>query len=328
MKSSMSKSLLFVLLASVLFGAAGVRAQTEFPTKPVSLIVPFPPGGAVDLAARSFGQALAAELKQPVLINTRPGAGGGIGMTAAANAEPDGHTLLATHPALHALPEADRMFGRLSKYDRTKFKPLALLVADPLVLVVKADAPWKTYAEFVADARRNPGKISYSSSGPYSAVHLPVEMLAHAADMKLQHVSYAGGGPALNAVLGGHVTATTPAPAVAAPHIRTGALRALVITGAKRHPLLPDVPTAMELGYKDVEFYLWVGIFAPVDTPEPVAEILRKNIGRAAQRAEFTRQMSTVGTPIDYRDGQAFVEFLNRDARNISEAIKRIGKVE
>ena len=328
MKSSTPVRLLMLLVSSMLLGTTGVQAQTEFPNKPVNLIVPFPPGGAVDLAARSFAQALNAQWKQPVIISTRPGAGGAVGMAAAANAEPDGYTLLATHPALHALPEADRMFGRTPKYDSSKFKPLALLVADSLVLVVKADAPWKTYAEFVADARQNPGKISYASSGPYSAVHLPVEMLAYAADMKLQHVSFSGGGPALNAVLGGHVLATTPSPAVAAPHVKSGALRALVITGAKRHPLLPDVPTAIELGYKDVEFYLWVGIFAPLNTPDSVAEILRKNIARAAESPEFKRQMATVGTPIDYRDGKAFEEFLNRDARNISEAIKRIGKVE
>ena len=326
-KRSIAGAALALFVASG-FCAGAAQAQSDFPTKPVNLIVPFPPGGAVDQAGRSIAQSLSKVWKQPVIIVTRPGAGGAIGMAAVATAPPDGYNLLAIHPAILAVPEADRMFGRTPASDRASFAPLALLVADPLVLVVRADAPWKTYEEFVADARKNPDTITYSSSGAYSAVHLPYEMLAHAAGVKLRHVAYSGGGPALTAVLGGHVATTAGAPAVLAPQIKSGVLRALVNTGAKRHPLLPDVPTAIELGYKDVEFYLWVGLFAPVKTPDALVQSIRRDIGRAIQEPEFAQNMAKLGAPIDYRDGPAFVEFLNKDAERINAAIKRIGKVD
>lgn len=318
----------FSLIFALGLFAGAAWAQGDFPTKTVNLIVPFPPGGAVDLAGRSIAQSLSKIWKQPVVVNTRPGAGGGVGMVAAANSVPDGYTLLATHPALFAIPQADRMFGRAPTFDHSSFVPLALLMADPLVLVVKADAPWKSYEGLVADARKTPDKFAYSSSGAYSAVHLPVEMLAHAAGIKLRHVPYSGGGPALVALLGGHVAMTTPVPAVAVPQIKGGLLRALVITGAQRHPLLPDVPTAIELGYKDVEFYLWVGLFAPAKTPDALVQNIRRDIGRAIQEPDFTQNMLKLGALIDYRDGQAFVEFLNKDVERITAAIQRIGKVD
>lgn len=179
---------------------AAVGAQTAFPSKPVNIVVPFPPGGAAD---------------QP-----------------------------------------SRLFGRTPSFERSQFTPLGLLVADPLVLVVKADAPWKTYNDFVADARANPEKITYGSSGAYSASHLPIEMLAHAGQMKLRHISYSGGGPAILAVLGGHIGVTASSPSAVMTHIRAGTLRPLVTTGAKRIAALPDVPTALELGFKDAEFYV------------------------------------------------------------------------
>jgi tripartite-type tricarboxylate transporter receptor subunit TctC len=197
-----------------------------------------------------------------------------------------------------------------------------------LVLVVKADSPWKTYEEFIADAKKRPDMIAYSSSGAYSAVHLPIEMLTHAAGIKLRHIPYSGGGPALTAVLGGVVAATAGAPAVLAPQIKAGELRALVTTGIKRHALLPDTPTAIELGFKDVEFYLWVGLFASAKTDEALTRLIRRDIGRAVQEPEFVQLMNKLGAPIDYRDGPAFTAFLDKDEERIKAAIKRIGKVD
>ena len=323
-------------LTSVLIGlgllvglAAPSQAQTTpYPNKPVSMIVPFPPGGVVDQTARGIAQSLSKVWQQPVVINTRAGAGGAIGMAAAATAPPDGYTLLLTHPSIISVPEAERIFGRTPAVDRTNFAPLALLVADPLVLVVKASSPWKTYEEFVADARKNPDVIAYSSSGAYSAVHLPIEMLTHAANIKLRHIPYSGGGPALTAVLGDVVAATAGAPAVLAPRIKSGELRALVTTGTKRHDLLPDTPTAIELGYKDVEFYLWVGLFAQNKMDDTTLQNVRRGIGRAVQESEYVQFMSKLGTPLDYRDGATFNAFLNKDAERISAAIRRIGKVD
>lgn len=318
-----------VLTAALAAAAGGLHAQPAgFPSHPVNLIIPFPPGGVVDQTGRPMAQALTKVWQQPVVVMNKGGAGGGIGMGAAAAAPPDGYTLLAAHPALLALPEADRLFGRKTSYDRSSFTPLALLVADPLVIVVKGDSPWKTYEEFIADARARPDTIAYSSSGSYSALHLPIEILAHAAGVKLRHIPYSGGGPAIMAVLGGQVAATAAAPSVVAPHIKSGEMRALVTTGTKRHPLLPDVRTAQEIGYKGVESYLWVGLFAPAKTDPAVTQSIRQAIGRAVQEKEFTQALSSAGAQIDYRDGPEFSRFLDRDGALIQAAIQRIGKVD
>jgi len=309
--------------------AAGTGAQNTFPSKPVNMIVPFPPGGAADQPTRLLALALANVWKQPAVVMTRAGAGGAIGMAAVATSPPDGYTLVATNPALLILPEADRMFGRPSTFDRSSFIPIALLVADPLVVAVKGDAPWKTYQDFVAEARANPDKLTYGSSGAYSASHLPIEMLANAAGMKLRHISYAGGGPAILAVLGGHVALTASSPAALAAHIKSGALKPLVTTGAKRVASLPEVPTALELGFKESEFYIWIGVFAPAKTPDAVVQTLRADIGRAiTQEGGFIQSMAKLGAPVDYRDGPAFNEFLNRDYERIRATVQRIGKVD
>lgn len=319
----------FALACCLLMVTALAGAQNTFPGKPVNVIVPFPPGGAADQPTRLLAQALANVWKQPAVVMTRAGAGGAVGMAAVATSPPDGYTLVATNPALLILPEADRMFGRTSTFDRSSFIPIALLVADPVVVAVKGDAPWKTYQDFVVEARANPDKFTYGSSGAYSASHLPIEMLANAAGMKLRHISYSGGGPAILAVLGGHVAMTASSPAALAAHIKSGALRPLVTTGAKRVAALPDVPTALELGFKDSEFYIWIGVFAPAKTPDAVVQTLRADIGRAiTQEGGFIQSMAKLGAPVDYRDGPAFNEFLNRDYERIRATVQRIGKVD
>jgi tripartite-type tricarboxylate transporter receptor subunit TctC len=318
---------LWMLFACLLL--AGTAHAQGFPTKPVTVIVPFPPGGAADAPTRLLGQAMGNVWKQPMVVVTRAGAGGAIGMAATASSSPDGYTIMASNPSLLILPEADKLFGRPSTFDRSSFVPLALLVADPVVLAVKADAPWKTYQEFVADARAKPDTIAYASSGSYGAAHLPIEMLANSAGIKLRHISYSGGGPSILAVLGGHVSATVTSPAALSAHIKSGALRALVTTGNKRIAALPDVPTALELGYKDAEFYIWIGLFAPAKTPEAIVQSMRADIGRAMPGENgFVQGMAKLGAPVDYRDGPAFNEFLNKDAERIKATVQRIGKVD
>ena len=316
------------VMAAVL-AAGGAHAQSSFPSKQVNLVVPFPPGGAADQPARLLAQALSHVWKQPTVVITRAGAGGGIGMAQVAAAPPDGHTIIATNPALLILPEADKLFGRTPAFDLTSFVPIALMVADPLVIVVKGDAPWKNYQELIADARTHPDKFTYGSSGAYSAAHLPIEMLGYAAGVKLRHISYSGGGPAILAALGGHVAITTSSPSAVAPHIKSGALRPLVTTGARRIAAFPEVPTALELGYKDTEFYIWIGLFAPAKTPADVIQTLRADIGRAVHHENgFIQSMNKIGAPVDYRDGPAFDEFLNLDAARIKATVQRIGKVD
>ena len=317
-----------LLIGSFLSSSATLAQVSAYPSKPVSLVVPFPPGGAVDQAGRSIAQALFEVWKQPVVILNKPGAGGAIGMAAVANAAPDGYTLLATHSAIISLPASEKLFGRTTAFDRSSFTPLALIVADPVVLIVPSDSPWKTAQDFVADAKKRPDAITYSSSGAYSALHLPMEMFANSAGIKLRHVPFSGGGPALTAVMGGVVDISTGVPAVVAPHIKAGKFRALMVTGTKRHPLLPDVPTAIELGYKDVEFYLWVGLFGPAKMDDDLVKKIRQGIAKAVVEPKFVDHMTQAGAPIDYRDAPAFNSFLNKDSERINDAIKHIGKVD
>ncbi len=321
-----------------LLGAAGAstlpvpagRAQTagDFPTRAVSMVVAFPPGGQADVVARPVAAALERHWRQPVPVVNRPGASGELGNASVARAAPDGHTLLMALSSLAVLPEAARLFGRAPAYELDQFAPIALFTADPTVLVVPASSPWRTLEDFVAAAKARPGSISYSSSGNYSALHVPMAMLTTAAGMDLLHVPFQGGAPALTALLGGQVQALSSGPGPAAPHIREGRLRALACWGARRLPEFPDVPTLVERGFPEAEYYIWTGVFAPAATPPPVREALRAAMAAAAADPELRRAVAASGNTLDHRDGEAFEAFFRGDSARLARAVQRIGKVE
>src|SRR6202158_3007627 len=252
-------------------------AQSPWPTRNITMIVPFPAGGQADLAARPVALALERILGKPVIVDNRAGgAGGSIGNAAAARAEPDGYTLLMTLSSLAVLPQADRLFDRPVAYEVSQFAPVARVLADPTLLAVPASAPWKTLQDFVDDAKKRPGQIPYGSSGPYGTLHVAMEMFAASAGIKLLHVPFRGAGPALTGVLSATVEALGSAPSVVKPQVDAGKLRVLANWGAKRIDSFPNVPTFKELGYADVEFYIWAGIFTPKGVPEPVITRLRE----------------------------------------------------
>ncbi len=310
------------------FAAGNALAADAYPTRPIQVIVPFPPGGVADLVGRPFTAALEKLLKQPVVIVNKTGAGGAVGMQALAASKPDGYTLMVALSSISVMPEVDTMFGRPPVYKLSDFAPIALLSSDPTVLVVSAKSPWKTVADFVADAKKRPNEIKYASSGVYGTMHVAMEMFAHAAGIKLRHIPTGGGGPALNALLGGHVDAISGGPNVSIPHIKAGTLRVLAGWGDKRISALPDVPTFKELGYKDVEFYIWSGFFAPAATPEPFIKVLREATAKAVQAPDFKAAMEKMATPIDYLDAPDFKKFWDRDADRLIKAVRNIGKVE
>jgi tripartite-type tricarboxylate transporter receptor subunit TctC len=281
-----------------------------------------------DLVARPFATALEKHVKQPVVVVNKTGAGGAVGMQAAAVAKPDGYTLMVALSSISVMPEVDALFGRPSTYKLKDFAPIALLTADPTIFVVKKEAPWKTVADFVADAKKRPNEIKYASSGVYGTMHVAMEMFAHAAGIKLRHIPTAGGGPALTALLGGHVDTISGGPNVSIPHIKAGTLRVLAGWGEKRLASLPDVPTLIELGYKDVEFYIWSGFFAPVATPPAAIKVLREGARVAAASPEFKAAMEKMDTPIQYMDAPDFQKFWDKDAERLIKAIRAIGKVQ
>jgi tripartite-type tricarboxylate transporter receptor subunit TctC len=318
-----------VLTILVLAAAtAGVAAQDAFPSRPITIVAPFPPGGVADLTARPVAAAMEKVLKSPVGVLNKTGAAGAVGMQYVATSKPDGYTLLLALSSISIIPEADKLFGRPPAFTVDQFEPIALISADPTVLVVRAESPWKTAKEFIDDARKRPGQITYSSSGIYGTLHMAMELLSHAAGIKMRHVPTAGAGPALTAILGGHVDALASGPAVVIPHIKAGKLRPLAGWGDKRVAALPDVPTFKELGYPDAEFYIWAGLFAPRGTPEPVVARLREATRAVANDADFKGAMDKMQTPIAFKQGAEFKSFFEADARRLAEGIRRVGRIE
>ena len=310
---------LFALLA------CGAQAQ-DYPTKPITMIVAFPPGGVAELVGRPLAASMEKTLGQPVIILNRPGAGGAIGTTVAAKAAPDGYTVLMTLSSISIFPVSDPLEGKPAPYQISDFMPIALVTADPTVLVVRADSPYKTIQDFVAAAKANPGKINYSSSGVYGTLHVAMEMFAGAAGIELFHIPYQGGGPAVTALLGGQVQALASGPAAAVGQIRGGKMRALAGWGEKRLALMPELPTFKELGYKDVEFYIWSGVVAPAAIPPNVQHKLRAAVRAAVADPQFTAAMAKVSTPINYLDAPEFKDFWVADAARLRVAVEKIGK--
>ncbi len=319
--------LLAALLTLTLALPLGASAQERFPNRPISLVAPFPPGGVADLTARPVAAAMEKVLKNPVVVVNKTGAGGAVGMSFVANSKPDGYTLLLALSSISIIPEADKLFDRKPAYTMDQLTPIALISADPTILVVHADRPWKSVKELVEDAKKRPGEISFSSSGVYGTLHMAMEMFQHAAGIKLKHVPYAGGGPALTAILGGHVDALASGPAVALPQIKAGKLRPLAGWGAKRVAALPDLPTFKELGY-EIEFYIWAGVFAPTGTPAPVLKVARDAVRQAVKDPDFKAAMAKIETPVAYLDAPEFQKFWDKDAKMLADAIKQAGKIE
>jgi tripartite-type tricarboxylate transporter receptor subunit TctC len=319
-----------VIAALVMLGwvPVAVAADEPFPNRPVTMVNPFPPGGQADLTGRPLVAAMERILKQPVLLVNKPGAAGAVGMQSVAVAKPDGYTILLTVPAVSTLPEVDKLFGRTATFTREQFAPIARINADPTILVVNADLPYKSVQDLLADARKRPNEIVYSTSGLYGASHVPTEMLLRAAGgLRMRHLPTTGGGPATTAVLGNHAAFWMSTTGPAAPHVRSGKFRALAVSGASRHPNFPDVPTLRELGY-DVEYYLWCGLFAPKATPAAALTVLRDAVRRAVQDPEFKAAMDKVQVPIAYQDADEFRAWWDADAARLAEVIKAIGKIE
>lgn len=317
---------LFAALVIVL-GIVNAHAQDDYPSRPVQIIVPFPPGGVADLNARAAAEVLGRILKQPFVLVSRPGAGGATGNAQVANAKPDGYTLLAGLASMVVIPPAERLGGKEPSYLLEQFAPVALISADPLMFIVRTESPLKTIHELIADARARPGKSSYASSGIYGNIHLAVEMLAHAATLEFLHVPYSGGGPANTAVLSGHVDFTLAGPSSAGSFIKGGKARALAVTGVNRLAVFPEVPTLKELGY-DVDFIIWCGLLAPSGTPAPIMQKLRDAMRQVSTDTSFKTMMDRISTPIDYRDAPEFQKLYDSDAKRLAETIKRIGRLE
>ena len=324
----MNRRQLFVLaLTGIAAAGPPAIAQSNYPDKPITMIVPFPPGGVADTVARPVAEALGRELKQTVVVENRAGAGGALGIGVASRAPADGYTVLLSLSSISILPEADRILDRKPAYQLSQFRPIARFTADPTVLVVRADAPWKNFADFVADVKRNPGKYNYGSSGNYGTMHVPMEMLKAEAGFRMTHIPYTGAGPAVVALLAGQVDAIASGPSTVVQQIQAGKLRALAHWGD--HPLsaLPDVPSLKQLGYP-VRFAQWSALFVPAGTPDDVITKLRAASAKAAADPTVRQVIAKAGSPIEYLDAPEFQTYWDADAADMTKAVRAVGKVE
>ncbi len=315
-----------LIAGALMLPALPAAAQEIFPTRPIQMIVPFPPGGVADITGRPVAHVMGRLLKQSVVVVNKGGAGGAVGAAQAAHAQPDGYTILMALSSISVLPVADRLQGRPPAYELDQLAPIALISADPTVLVVRADGPYRTLKDLVDAAKAKPATINYGSSGVYGTLHVAMEIFAEAAGIKLFHIPYQGGGPAVAALLGGQIDALASGPAAAIGQIKGGKMRALAVWGDKRLASMPDVLSMKELGY-DATFYIWSGLFAPAATPPAVMSVLRDAVRRTVEDAEFKDAMAKVETPIAYLDAPEFKVFLDRDAARLRLAVERIGKV-
>jgi tripartite-type tricarboxylate transporter receptor subunit TctC len=310
-----------VLLAPEAFG------QT-YPDRPIRLVSPNPAGGANDTIVRIIAAKMTGILGTSFIIDNRGGAGGAIGNVLVARAEPDGYTLLMTLSSLAVLPEADRLFDRPAQYEVSQFVPVARVLADPTLLAVNAATPWKSVQDLVEDAKKQSGLIPYGSSGSYGTLHVSMEMFTANAGIKLAHIPYRGAGPALTDLLSGQINALASAPGVLKPHVDSGAIRVLANFGAKRVASFPDLPTFQELGYEDVEFYIWAGLFAPTKTPEPIVKQLREGMRQTMSDPQVTKTFDAAGSPPAYLDAPEFARFVEVDSARLIRAVQKIGRVE
>jgi tripartite-type tricarboxylate transporter receptor subunit TctC len=322
----------FLVGASALPFTMPALARENFPSRAVSMVVAFPPGGQAIVVGRAVAATLERIWGVPVTITGV----GEFGNSFVARSAPDGHTLLMGLYSMAFLPEAARINGRTPAYTPDMLTPITLFSADPTVLVVPAVSPIRTIEEFIAEVRAKPGQIAYSSAGNYSASHLPMAMLSQAARLQLLHVPFQSGAAAMTAILRGQVQALawpgpfllSPGPGSVAPQVPDGRLRALATWERQRLKGFEDVPTFVEKGFADLEFYIWVGLFAPAGTPPAIIDRIRGASRQVAQDAEFQHFLAASGNTLDFRDGDAFRRFFDEDSARLLRVIRALGKIE
>ena len=298
-------------------------AQDRYPSRTVTIVVPYPPGGLADLTARPLAAALERELKQNFIVLNKPGAAAGIGIQSVTNGPADGYTMLVSLVNVSTLPAISAATGKPPMFARSQLTGIARLVADPCVIYVQNGAPWKTFADLIADAKKRPDAITYSSSGPYGPTHLPTEMLSQATGTKMRHVPTNGGAPAMNLLVGGHVDLFFTVPALAQQFVDAGKLRGLAGSGLTRIASSPNIPTLKELGV-DLEYAVWVGVFVNSKVPANIRKTLDGAIVKIAADPAFQAAIKKTGSTFAYQNATEFQAWWDKDSANIEAIIKKV----
>ena len=309
----------FTVLALVAYTPFAAWAQGAYPTKPVTLVVPTAAGGTTDLSARMLAQALTPVIGQSVVVDNKGGGNGNIAAGIVKRAEPDGYTLFMQYSGYHVISPH---LTKVSQWAQGDFQPVANVISAPQIIVVRDGLPVKTLAELITYAKANPGKLNYASSGNGSLQHVTGAMLEQQGGIKMVHVPYKGTGPALQDLLGGQVDLTFGTAPPFMPHIQSGKLRVLAVTGKERLPSLPDVPTTAEAGYPGVNATSWFGLFAPAATPKAVIDKLAADTRAVVQSAAFKQKAQEQGATADYLGPQQMADRVKADLASWADVVK------
>ena len=307
-------------IAAAALSAGPAAAQAPFPSKPITLVVPAAPGGTTDLAARMLAEPLGKALGQTVVVDNRSGASGSLAAVAVKRADADGHVLLMQYSGYHVItPHVSKQSMPWAQED---LRAVANVLSAPQVIVVREGLPIKTVAELIAYAKAHPGKLTYASSGNGSLQHVTGAMIEQQAGIEMTHVPYKGTGPALQDLLGAQVDITFGTPPPYMPHIATGKLRALAVTGKARLPSLPNVPTAAEAGLPKLDASSWFGVFAPARTPQAVIDKLSSEIAKVLATPQFQQKAAEQGASADYMNPQKFADFTRAELARWGQVVK------
>ncbi|MBO9642675.1 MAG: tripartite tricarboxylate transporter substrate binding protein [Pseudacidovorax sp.] len=316
-------ALVTALATGALLAPALGQAQPAYPSKPIHIVVPFPPGGSTDVLARRIGDKLASAWGQPVVVDNRAGAGGTVGADYVAKSAPDGYTLLMGVTGSNAIAQA--LYAKLP-YDVVKdFAPVSMVVSAPLVLAVNPDVKVRTAQEFLALAKSKPGGLSYGSAGNGTSMHLTGEMYKQAAGVSMVHIPYRGSAGMLTDLMSGQIQATFGDVLVLMPQIQAGKLRALAVTSKTRHPMLPDVPTLDEAGLKGFEALSWQGLFAPAGTPPEVVEKLSAEVNKAVRSPDVREYFASRGFIVEGTTPAAFKALIEAEVKKWTPIVKYSG---
>jgi tripartite-type tricarboxylate transporter receptor subunit TctC len=317
---TLARSLVRTLAAAIVLAMAGTPASAQsYPDRTIVMTIGLAAGGPTDVIGRAVAQQLSQRLGQSIVVENRPGAAGAIAADVLSKATPDGYQLLFASNSISIFPHQAG-----SRFNPENLVPVGNIVIAPTILLVKGDSPYKSVQDLIADARANPGKITFGSAGVGSGSHLAVELMRHALSLDMLHVPYKGIGPATQDLLGGRISLLFDAPSTALPLIRSGNVRALAVTPARRFKLLPDVPTLAESGATGVDYLIWYALFAPKGTPPAIVARLTTELGRIAADPDAIRKFDQLGVEAYYLNNEQLGNLVRSDVKKWGEQLQQM----